>query len=127
MQIGRLELNLKRIAVFIGLGVLLILVMDFNSRMDELTRLQNEAETVRAQATNIMITQVNLQTQVAYATSDLAVEQWAREQARMAQPGDNVVVPLPVPGATPMPTPMPEAPIEETTKWDVWMELIFGK
>jgi hypothetical protein len=127
MQIGGLQLNLKRIGVFIGLGILLFLVMDFNARMDELTRLQNEAGIVHAQATAVMVAQLKLQTQVAHATSDDAVAQWAREQARMAQSGDQVIVPLPAPGTTPQPTPTPETPVADLTKWDVWMHLFFGQ
>lgn len=127
MKIGRFDINLQRIGIFLGLAVLLIMIMDFNARMAELIRLQNEAGTVQARATNIAITQLALQTQAAYATSDNAVEEWAREQAGMAQPGDQVVIPLPVPGYTPPPEPTPTPVFENLTKLDIWIELLFGK
>lgn len=127
MKIGRFHIQPQRILIFIVLIVVLALVMDFNTRMDELTRLQNQAATVQAQATAIRVTQHALETQVAYATSPAAVEKWAREQAHMAQPGDQVVVPLAQPGVQPPATATPQPKFANLTKWDVWMELLFGK
>ncbi len=127
MKLGPLEIQPQRIAIFIGIAMVLLFIMDFNSRMEELSRLQNEAATVRAQATAIMVTQHALETQQAYATSAAAVEEWAREQARMAQPGDQVIVPVPAPGVTPDPTATPAPRFADLTKWDVWMALLFGK
>ncbi len=127
MKIGRFTINIQRVAIFLGLAILLLMIMDFNARMAELIRLQNEASTVQIRATNVAITQLALQTQAAYATSDFAVEEWAREQAGMAQPGDQVVIPLPVPGFTPAPEPTPTPIFENLTKLDIWIELLFGK
>jgi len=127
MKIGPLEINLRRLGIFISIGVLLILVMNFNTRLEELARLKNEAATVQAQATAILVTQSALQTQLALATSAVAAEEYARNQARMAQPGDKVFVPLVAPGATPQPTPAAIPIFTNLNKWDVWMILIFGK
>lgn len=127
MKIGRFHIDFRRLGVLAGIAILLFLIMDFNSRMEELTRLQKEAALVRGQATAVMVTQYALQTQVAYATSPAAAEAWAREQNRMAQDGDIVVIPLPEPGATIPPTPMPTPILNDLTKWDVWVDLWFGE
>ncbi|PWH17829.1 MAG: hypothetical protein DDG60_01165 [Anaerolineae bacterium] len=127
MKLGPLQINLRRVGVFVALGILLALVMDFNSRMEELTRLQNQAATVRAEGTAVMVTQVALQTKAAEATSVVAVEQYAREQARLAQPGDRVVIPLPLPGSTPPPTLTPTPAYANMSNWDIWMLYLFGK
>lgn len=127
MKIGNFQITLRRVIILIVLLILLGLVMDFNTRMEQLARLENQAATVRAQTTAIIVTQHALETQVAYATSPAAVEKWAREQGRMAQPGDKLVIPLAMPGAQPSPTPTPPPKFANLTKWDVWMELIFGK
>ena len=127
MKIGRFHIDFRRLGVLVGIAILLFLIMDFNSRMEELTRLQKEAALVRGQATAVMVTQYALQTQVAYATSPAAAEAWAREQNRMAQEGDIVVIPLPEPGATIPPTPMPTPILNDLTKWDVWVDLWFGE
>jgi hypothetical protein len=127
MKIGPLQINLRRVGVFVAIGILLVLVMDFNTRMEELSRLQNQAATVRAEGTSIMVTQRALQTQAAESTSIAAMEAYAREQARLAQPGDNVVIPLPQPGSTPMPTPSPTPAYSNLSNWDIWMLYLFGK
>ena len=127
MKIGPLQINLRRLGVFLAIGVFLVLVMNFNARLEELSRLQGEAATVRAQGTAVMVTQAALQTQVALATSPAAAEEFARDQARMAQPGDKVFIVIPAPGSTPPPTPTATPILTSMTKWDVWMMLIFGK
>jgi cell division protein FtsB len=127
MKIGPLNINLRRVGVFIAIGVFLAMVMNFNSRLEELSRLQSEAATVRAQATAIVVTQYALETQLALATSPAAAEEFARDQARMAQPGDKVFIVMPVPGSTPPLAPTPTPILTSMTKWDVWMILIFGR
>ena len=129
MKIGRFEFKPQRIAIFAGIGLLLVLVMEFNARAEELSRLKREAATVEARATEVMRTQYNLQTAAAYATSDLAVQQWAREQNRMVQPGDVLVIPLPAGNATP-PSQEGQAAAPASTplsNWDTWMLIIFGR
>lgn len=128
MKLGPVEIKFERIFLFGVLALVLFLVMDFNARLEELNSKQEKLEEVSARVTQLMQTQTTLQTQVAYASSDQAAEAWAREQAGMARPGDQVIIPLPAPGATaipeqtlPQPTPTP------FTRWDVWMELLFGK
>ena len=127
MKIGPFEIHPQRIAIFFGIAILLFLIMDFNTRLEGLSRLQNQLSTVQAQGTNVVMTQYALQTGVAYATSDAAVQEYARSQAHMIQPGDNVIVPLPVPGSTPPPPATPTPVLANLTNWDVWMQYLFGK
>lgn len=127
MKIGPLLLNFRRLGIFILIGVVLVLVMNFNTRLGELGRLQNEVATTRAQATGVIITQQSLQTQVALATSPAEVDSFARGEAHMAKPGDNVVVVLPSGGPTPQPSPTPTPAVNALSPWQVWMLFIFGK
>jgi hypothetical protein len=82
---------------------------------------------VRTQATQAIQTQVALETQVAYAGSTQAVEEWARTDGHYIQDGDLPVVPIGQPGAapiemrTPIPAPTPMA------NWQVWWDLFFGE
>ena len=127
MKIGSVEIKWQRIAAFIGIGVLVLLIMDFNSRLEEMTRLNRQAESVRVRATEIMATQYNLQTAVAYAQSDFSVEQWAREQAGMIRPGDVPIAPMPVPGAQlPPEESSPVVVPTQVSNWQIWMMVIFG-
>ena len=122
-----MKINPQRIAIFLGIAILLFLIIDFNTRVESLSRLQNGLATKQAYGTNVVVTQHALETQVAYVTSDAAAQEYARNQARMIQPGDNVVVPIPVPGATLQPTATPTPTYSNKTNWDVWMEFLFGK
>ncbi|MEJ5225485.1 MAG: hypothetical protein WHV44_13595, partial [Anaerolineales bacterium] len=64
MKIGPIEVKLERIFLFGVLGILLFLVMDFNARLEDLNRKQEKLDEVSARATDLMNTQVALQTQV---------------------------------------------------------------
>jgi hypothetical protein len=127
MKIGSVEINWQRIATFIGIAILVLLIMDFNARLEEMTRLSKQAESVRVRATEIMATQYNLQTAVAYANSDFSVEEWAREQAGMIKPGDKPIAPMPVPGATPESQNVsPVIVPTQISNWQIWMLVLFG-
>ena len=122
----RWPINARRVAAFAGILLLILIVMDFNARLEELNLVKKQVGIVRAQATQAMQTQLVLQTQVAFAGSDEIVHEWARSEAHYIQEGDQAVVPVGVPGATPAqlesatppPTPMPN--------WRIWWELFFG-
>lgn len=120
-------INWRRVAAFVGIALLTLAVIEFNNRLEELNRLTDEVNEYRANATQAVQTQAALQTQVAFATSDAAVDQYAREENHMVQEGDIPGAPVgnsrdqTPPTATPAPTstPMPN--------WQVWWDLFFGE
>jgi hypothetical protein len=123
----RLSFNPRRVAIFIGIMLLAMFMIEFNSRLEEMNRVTGQLEQSRAIATQAMQTQMALQTQVAYAESDAAVEKWARTEGHYLQEGDQSVIPLGQPGSdpvvanTPVPTPTP------LEKWEVWRILFFDE
>ena len=122
-----LPFKLRRVAVFTGILVLTMLVIEFNTRLEELNRLTDQRDEVRIAASQAMQTQVVLQTQVAYAGSTAAVEEWARSEGHYLQEGDKPVVPVGRPGSEPVivdtPTPVP-TPMRN---WQVWWHLFFSE
>ena len=70
-------------------------------------------------------TQVALETQIAYADSDKAVEEWARTYERKVLPGDQVIIPLPLRDVTSevnyLATPNPT----DLENWQIWWDLFF--
>ncbi len=122
-----LPISVRRVAVVIGILMLVFIVLEFNRRLEQLNTLNSQKDLMYAQATQAIQTQAALNTQVAYATSDAAVEEWARTDGHYVQDGDLPVVPIPQPGdppieaSTPVPTPTP------MEKWEVWWDLFFGK
>ena len=122
----RWPINARRVAAFAGILVLILIVMDFNARMEELNLLKKQAGIVRAQATEAMQTQFVLQTQVAFAGSDQIVHEWARSEAHDVQEGDQAVVPVGIPGATPVQLESPTPPPTPMPNWKIWWNLFFG-
>jgi len=117
----------RRVGTLIGVGVLVLVILDLNARIEGLNRLNKEADTVRAQATQSMQTQMALQTQMAYANSDAAVEDSARSEGRMIQEGDIPVVPLGNANATATPQVTPSPAPAPLSNWEIWWMLFFGE
>ncbi len=113
----------KPVVILIGFAVMVLLVMDFNSRMAVLRRLTAEKQDVSARVTSLVETQVSLETQVAYATSDAAVYYWAYNFQHMGRQGDVLVVPIQPAGSVPQSTPTPEVTPEVIQNWQVWLSL----
>jgi hypothetical protein len=122
-----LPVNLRRVVAIAGILVLVMMVIDFNRRIETLNTLNKQAAEVRAQATSAMQTMVALQTSVAYAGSTAAVEDWARSEGHFVQEGDQPVVPLGQPGGDSLqPTQAPPSPTPPAN-WQVWWNLFFGE
>ncbi len=119
----RTWLGWKYALVVIGLVVLTLLVMDFNNRMAGLRRLSDKREDVVIEATDLMQTQVYLETQVAYATSEAAVNEWAYEEGHLVREGENLVIPLEYPGFTPKVTVIPTVTPEPESNLQIWYSL----
>ncbi|HKJ39242.1 MAG TPA: hypothetical protein VJ972_10720 [Anaerolineales bacterium] len=119
--------NVRRVLVTIGIVALVFVVLEFNRRLEELKLLNDQTQLVRTQATQAAYTLVSLQTDVAYANSTAAVEEWARTDGHYVRDGDLPVVPVGVPGAAPIeistPIPLP-TPMQN---WEVWFDLFFSE
>jgi hypothetical protein len=120
-------LGWKYALLIIGVVVLAFLVMDFNTRMTELRRLRDKHEVVAEQVTNMVQTQSYLETQIAYATSDQAVFEWAYQEGRMARDGDVPIVPIPPAEITPFPTVVAAPTLEVVSPWRIWWALFFDR
>ena len=115
----------KRLLVVVGLLVLIFMVLDFNTRMARLTHLRSQKEIEEQKLNSLLSERAALRAQIAYVTSDKAVEEWARQEGRMMMTGDFVVVPIGDPSFN-------AEPVEEETttymlsnNWDAWMHWLF--
>jgi hypothetical protein len=111
----------------VGIAILVLLMMDFNNRMADLQRLTGERDHLSTRVGQLTQTIQVLNTKIAYATSDLAVEEWARQQGRMVKPGDMPIVPIAPAGGTPQPTPTSVATRRVVNNWEIWYALFLGK
>ena len=123
----KFPISFRRVAIFAGIFVLILFVIEFNSRLEELNRLNEQRDQVRILATQAMQTQLALQTQVAYAGSTDAVEEWARTEGHYMKEGDQPVIPLGVPGSDPVIVNTPEPIATPMQNWEIWWTLFFDE
>ena len=117
----------KRFILLIVVVILVLLLLDFNQRMVLLTKMRGQEKQLATQYAELLATRAALETQIAFADSDQAVEKWAREDAGMVQPGDVPIVLLPASDAA-IPTPTSSPPIiDKIQNWEIWKELFFGE
>ena len=124
---ANLPINARRVLAMIGILALVFIVLEFNRRLEELNMLNRQSKFIQAQATQAIQTQFALQTQVAYAGSDAAVEEWARMDGHYIQDGDLPVVPVGQAGAAPIEASTPTPAPTQLAKWEVWWKLFFGQ
>ena len=122
-----LPIDWRRVAVIAGVLFLVVVIVDFNTRMEELDRLSRQADITRAEATQAAWTQTTLETQVAHAESDQIVEEQARSEGHMIQEGDNPVTVLGNEGAAPPESPEPTPIPTPKPNWQLWRDLFFGE
>ena len=117
----------KQWIFIVMIAIMFFMVLGLNSRIAEYLRLTGQREEMMQRIENLEATQATLKTEIAYANSDKAVEEWARTFERMVQPGDQVIIPLPPKDFTPdinyLATPAP--PVGQN--WQIWWELLFGE
>jgi cell division protein FtsB len=117
----------RKILAVLGLVVLAYMVLDLNHRVSELMRLTSERDAMATEVSQIKQTQAFLESEIAYANSDAAVEKWAREDAYMARPGEHPIIMMPDPKYTPQPTVEPVTTPVMLENWQIWGELFFGQ
>jgi len=116
----------KRFIVVIALIILVLLFLNFNQRMVLLSKLRGQQKQLTQEYAQLEATRFALQTEIAYAQSDDAVEEWARQEAGMVQEGDVPIVLLPPSDPVPTPTSQLEVVVDEVKEWEIWWELFFG-
>ncbi len=112
-------------------GILAVLVFLLASAFSR-AWLTNQALRKQVQILEPMLTavsdeQATLHAELTRVQSDTYVEQWARENAGMTQPGEILVIPVkPTPTLTliPSPTPPPTPTPTPVPFWKTWLDLI---
>jgi len=119
---ARPPLTLLQVLVIIGLVAGLLIMLDFNRRQAEAQRLEADRAVAATEVAQLELEHSALQTQVAYATTDASVVEWAHEQGKLTQSNEVLVVPiLPTPVPSPA-APPPQAPPRRPT-WILWWDL----
>ena len=116
----------KRILGLVAIVILFLVMINLNSRLGEYFRLDSQRDSMSTQIAELNQTHGMLETQVAYATSDQAVEDWARNEAHLAQEGDQVIIVV-TPLDNPIVPQVVETPAPRVVQnWEIWWALFFG-
>ncbi|MEK6575528.1 MAG: hypothetical protein AABZ58_14555 [Chloroflexota bacterium] len=121
-----LNVSMPQVMLVIGVVIALWIIIDFNGRIQTEQRISAEANQLRVQVTSLAATQSALATQLAFASSDAYVAEWAHSEGRFVQPGEVLVVPVPAIAATL--TPVPQVVVQPTppTNFQIWWDLFFS-
>jgi cell division protein FtsB len=118
-----------RLAAVLAVPVVLYALVATGQKALDNYRLNQEAETLRAEVVALRGDHIALQKQIELARGDVAIEAIARTQLGLIKPGDHpVVVASDPPSASqPEPKPAPAAPaVEAPPPWRQWFSLFFG-
>ena len=107
--------------------ILLLLLLDLNNRVGELYTLTHQRDQMWTQVNVLQSTENALRKKLADATSESAVDEWARQDNSYSQPGDKVIIPMAQPGFTPVPTIQPTPTMVVLEKWQIWSLLFLGE
>jgi len=119
--------NDRRVILVVVIILLVLLMMDFNNRMVRALELEQQAQAMTTRMAELEQTKVYLEAQIAYATSEKAVEQWAREDAKLIKEGDVPIIILPPSKPTPTPTPAPLVQEKPLSNFEIWKALFLGE
>lgn len=116
----------RRLITVLVIVVLVLLMMDFNNRMSNMIQLNQMEKILETRLAGLEATRLVVQDDIAYATSDRALEEWAREKDRLIAEGDHPIIIMPPGDFTPAPTATPKPETIILTRLEIWKELIFG-
>jgi cell division protein FtsB len=118
--------DFRKITIYIALIVIFFLLMGLSTRFNELTKLSEQNNLMQTEVAALKITEYAIETQIAYATSEIAVEEYAREKGYMVKPGEVLVVPLSDNKITPTPVIIATMETETIPNWRIWYDLFFS-
>jgi cell division protein FtsB len=123
----KIPFDVKKVGLVIAAVILFFLVLDLNNRLNELSRLSEQENKSLTVVAELQTTLDFLETQVAFANSEGAVEQWAYNEGHMARSGEKLIIPLSPVGTTPQPV-FESIPIPtQVPNWQIWLALLSGK
>ena len=114
-----------QVLALIGIAAAVVVLGTFSRKQAATKRLEESQRELETQVAQLESEKRLLMTQVAYATTDAAVVEWAQAQGKQAQPGEVLVVPLAGTPAAPTATPVPVPAAADASNWELWYGLFF--
>jgi cell division protein FtsB len=121
-----LQIDFRKFSIYIALVVIFFLLMGLSARYNELSKLSDQNNLMQTEVVALRITNSHIETQIGYATSEVAVEEYAREKGYMVKPGEVLIVPLSSSELTPTPVLQPTIETKPLPNWKIWYQLFFS-
>jgi cell division protein FtsB len=123
---GLLGRSSLRLAVLVLLLITLSLLVSFGEQVVQGARMEQQRRDAEAEVAQLRAERDRLEASLAYAESDVYVEQRAREMLNLAREGDTVILPqLPPPAPTATPEPEAVPPPPAAPNWQKWWHAFF--
>jgi hypothetical protein len=120
----RPPLTWAQVGVLMAVVIVLVVIVDFSQRLATSQRLVDSANKAGTEVAQLETEQAVLKTQVAYATMDVAVIEWAHESGRLVRPGEVLVVPI-IPTVVATPVQVSIALPAPSPNYVLWWEMFF--
>ena len=120
------KINTKRFLLVAVIALLVLMMLDFNNRTRTMYALEAQQSMLETRQVLLQQTKDKLEAQIAYATSDQALEEWSREKNKQINSGDVPIILSAPEDVTPTPTPQPTQQTVNFSPCEIWRELIFG-
>ncbi|MFZ3151676.1 MAG: septum formation initiator family protein [Anaerolineaceae bacterium] len=117
----------RRFILVVVIVILVFLMMDFNNRMVRMLELEQQESQLSTKVAALEQTKVKVEAEIAYATSERALEEWAREKDRLINEGDYPIIIIPPSDQVITPTPVPTQEVPQLSRFQIWKELFFGE
>lgn len=121
-----LNIDIRKFTIYIALVLIFFLLMGLSARFNELTKLSEQHNLMQTEVYALRMTNSEIETLIGYATSEVAVEEYAREQGYMVKPGEVLIVPLSPNQITPTPYAIPTKISVPIPNWKIWQQLFFS-
>ncbi len=116
----------RRLFFYAIMLLLFFLLMNLSARVNELNQLSEQYQIMDTNVAEMRATNFVLETRIAFAASDAAVDEYARERGYMVKPGEVLVIPISPENVTPEPIVEPVRTIEILPNWKIWYQLFFA-
>lgn len=100
--------------------------MSLSARVNELNQLTEQYQMMNTDVGALRSTNAFLETEIAFAASDAAVDEYAREEGLMVRPGEVLIIPISPNNPTPEPEVQEVVSVEVLPNWRIWYQLFFA-